>query len=299
MNMEIQELEAFVAVARTGSFTAAGDQLHVSQPAISRRIAVLEQELGAPLLERLPAGVRLSEHGRVFLPHVERTLAAADDARAAIAELDERATGELRLAVVGTLASGEVGDALRRFHGDHPAVDVRLTTARSNEVSALVRSGEATLGLRYFEDPRVEVISIPLRSERLLLVCSPDHRLAEAGRATPRELDAESWVCFPSTPGLAGEPYVRLLEQQLAANRITPASITEIDSLTAQKRLVTANFGVALFQETAIEEELAHGELVRLVSPKVEATIEVVAIHRRNSHLTRAAVTLLDLLRAA
>ncbi len=297
--MELAELATFVSVVRTGSFTATGEQMHVSQPAVSRRIATLEAELGVSLLERLPSGVRVSEQGRVFLPHAERALAAVDDARAAVAELQAEPSGELAVAVVGTLAGGEVGAALSRFHLEHPTVHVRLTTARSNEVSALVRSGEASLGLRYFEDPHPDVASTVVREEALLLACAPNHPLADAGRATPRELGGQPWVCFPSTPGLSGEPYVRLLEEQLAANRITPESITEIDSLTAQKRLVEANFGVALFAETAIEEELRRGTLVRLVSPKVETSIPIVAIQRRSAHPTRAAVRLLELLRAA
>lgn len=296
--MELAELATFVSVVRTGSFTVTGEQLHVSQPAVSRRIAALEAELGVPLLERLSAGVRMSEQGRAFLPHAERALAAADDARAAVEDLQTAPSGELTLAVVGTLAGGEVGAALSRFHLEHPAVEVRLTTALSDGVSAAVRSGEAALGLRYFEDPHPDLASIEVRREPLLLACAPNHPLAASGRAAPRDLQSQPWVCFPSKPGLAGEPYVRLLEEQLAVNRIEPASITEIDSLTAQKRLVEANFGVALFTETAIEEELQRGSLVRLVSPKVETAIPIAAIHRRSAHLTRAATRLMELLSA-
>lgn len=297
--MELAELATFVSVVQTGSFTATGEQMHVSQPAVSRRIAALEGELGVPLLERLPSGVRVTEQGRVFLQHAERALAAVDDARAAVDDLQAEPSGELALAVVGTLAGGEVGAALSRFHLEHPAVDVQLTTARSDEVSALVRSGEAALGLRYFEDPHADIASTLVRDEALLLVCAPHHELAATRRAAPRDLQAQPWVCFPATPGLSGEPYVRLLEEQLAANRIEPDSITEIDSLTAQKRLVEANFGLALFAETAIEDELRRGTLVRLVSPQVETTIPIVAIQRRSAHLTRAAARLLELLRAS
>jgi DNA-binding transcriptional LysR family regulator len=74
--MELNEIEAFVTITRAGGFTRAATVLCISQPAISRRIELLERELGAPLFERLPTGVRLTEAGQVFLPYAQQVLAA-------------------------------------------------------------------------------------------------------------------------------------------------------------------------------------------------------------------------------
>jgi DNA-binding transcriptional LysR family regulator len=74
--MELSELEAFVTISRAGGFTRAAELLHLSQPAISRRIELLERELGAPLFERLPSGIRLTEAGLALLPYAQQVLAA-------------------------------------------------------------------------------------------------------------------------------------------------------------------------------------------------------------------------------
>src|SRR5262245_21107472 len=146
--MDIQQVEAFVAVIRHGGFTPASAALHLSQPAISRRIQLLETELGAVLFHRLPGGARLTEAGDAFRPYAETVLAAARDGAAAVAEL-RGVVGTVSLALVGTLAATSLTARLRRFRESHPAVDLRLRTALSDEVSALVRAGDATLGLRY------------------------------------------------------------------------------------------------------------------------------------------------------
>ena len=72
MDMELSEIEAFVTISRAGGFTRAAGILHLSQPAISRRIELLERELGAPVFERLPGGIRLTQAGESFLPYAQQ-----------------------------------------------------------------------------------------------------------------------------------------------------------------------------------------------------------------------------------
>src|SRR5690349_10068793 len=118
--MELDHVEAFLAIARQGGFTRAAAALHLSQPAISRRIHLLERELGAPLFERLGSGIRLSEAGQAFRPHAEAVLASMRDGRAAVAALRGSEAGVVTLAVVGTLASSSLTGRLRRFRDAHP-----------------------------------------------------------------------------------------------------------------------------------------------------------------------------------
>src|SRR5262250_1418622 len=139
--MELDQVEAFVVIVRRGGFTRAAGALHLSQPAISRRVHLLEQELGAPLFERMRTGVILTDAGRAFLPHAEALLASLRDGIAAVDALRGVTRGAVTLAVVGTLASSTLTACLRRFRDVHPGVDLRLQTALSAEVSALVRRG--------------------------------------------------------------------------------------------------------------------------------------------------------------
>ena len=156
-------MEAFVAIVRRGGFTRASAALHLSQPAISRRVHLLERELGAPLFERIRSGVILTDGGRAFLPHAEALLASMRDGIDAVGALRGAAQGAVTLAVVGTLASTSLTMRLRRFREDYPGIDLRMRTALSREISELVRRGDATLGLRYGAEPDPDLVSTPNR----------------------------------------------------------------------------------------------------------------------------------------
>jgi len=294
--MELDHVEAFLAIVRRGGFTRASASLHLSQPAISRRIDLLESELGAPLFERIRTGVVLTEAGRAFLPHAEAALASLGDGVASVEALRGTDRGAVTLAIVGTLASTTLTTCLRRFREAHPAIDLRLRTALSAEVSALVRRGDATLGLRYEADPDPDVVSSVIHDEPMLPVCSPRHRLARARRLEPSALAGEPWITFPPRRGAVREPYSSAIDQCLAAAGLAAAEVIPIDSLTAQKRMVEAGFGLAVLPASSIDEELRAGTLTVLRALAMTATIPVALIHRRRafqSGATRALIAAL------
>jgi len=313
--MEFIEIQAFVAVAAEGNFTRAAATLHLSQPAVSRRIDLLERELGAPLFDRIPTGARLTEAGEAFLPHAQRALAAARDGAAAVDALLTGDRGMITLAVVGTLASTELTARLVAFRASYPEVRLELRTARSDEVGDLVRRGEVALGLRYFPDPAEAIISTPVSEEALVVVGSSSavvgmsppgavDRLMSVGRldADPREpvdpaaLAGMAWVAFPLDTGSSGEPFARVLERQLAAASLAGSKRIVVDGLTAQKRLIEAGFGLGLLPASAVEEELRLGSLRRLPVPALETTVPVVLLTRRDGYLSPATRRLIAVL---
>ena len=294
--MELDHVEAFVAIVRRGGFTRAASTLHLSQPAISRRLHLLEHELGAPLFERIRSGVVLTDAGRTFLPHAEALLASMRDGIDAVSALRGTDRGAVTLAVVGTLASTTLTDRLRRFREAHPAIDLRLRTALSSEVSALVRRGDATLGLRYDTDPHPDLVSTKIHDEPMVAVCSPRHRLAHVRRVAPTALAGERWITFPPRPGGAHEPYSSVFTRRLSALGLDAAEIILIDSLTAQKRMVEAGFGLALLSASAVDEELRTGTLCALRIPAMRVTIPIVLIHRRRAYQSGATRALTALL---
>lgn len=291
--MDGEGLRTFLAVYRAGGFSQAADILLRSQPAISRRIALLEQDLGAPLFDRVAGGAVLSQAGRVLLPFAERALAAIEDARGAVRALATDDTGPVSLVVVGTLAGANLASALARFRRDHPRVDLTLSTATSAEVSDLVRGGQAHLGLRYHLDPSPDLDARLVAMEPLVVVCAPDHPLAGGGMATLGDLRGERWLAFPDAGG----------RKEIAASHIFAIFLTRgmgeiawtaVDSLTAQKRLAGAGFGLALMPHDAVGDDLASGALGAIAVADLDAAQPVVAVVRRNGFLSRAAMTLLD-----
>jgi DNA-binding transcriptional LysR family regulator len=293
MAMELSEIEAFVTIHRAGGFTRAAELLHLSQPAVSRRIELLERELGVPLFERLPGGIRLTEAGLAFLPYAQQILAAISDGKAAVHALEEEEQGTITLALVGTLASTQLTTHLQAFHERYPHVRLLLRTARSDEVSTMVQQGDAHLGLRYFADPRPEIRSLLAINEPLLVICATHSRFVTGEPTEPAALLGVPWVTFPLGVGASGEPFARLLEQQLLRHELHTAERIVIDSLTAQKRLIEADFGVGLLPASSIEEELHLGTMRVLPIAAMQTSVPVIAIHRRQAYLSRAVRTLL------
>ncbi|MBO0817569.1 MAG: LysR family transcriptional regulator [Actinobacteria bacterium] len=290
--MDVDQVRAFLAITRDGGFARASASLHLSQPAISRRIHLLEHELGAPLFDRLGRRVALTDAGRAFLPHAQALLASLQDGINAVNAVCGADHGAVTLAVVGSLAGGRLMSRLREYRQAHPGVDLRLCTALSPEVSALVLRAEAALGLRYGADPDPGLDCVITGQERLVAVCPPGHPLARGGPDPGAALAGQRWLGFPARPGIPAEPYAAALAQLLAAHGLGTAEIVPIDSLTAQKRMVEAGFGLAVLPETSLAEELRTGTLCAIAAPGLTATIPVTLIRRRSAFHSGAAQAL-------
>jgi DNA-binding transcriptional LysR family regulator len=292
--MDMDQIRTFVAIASGRSFSRASAMLHRSQPAISRRIELMEREFDIPLFERLRGGAILTDAGAAFLPYAESVLAAAEDGAEALRATRQGDVGNVSLALVGTLANPTLTKVLRQFRRRYPKVRLDLRTAISREVGELVQRGGATLGLRYLPDRNPGVVSRTIANERLLVVSSPDHPLANGRRHQPRNLAHERWVAFPTRD--SRETFVQFLERKLLAAGLEDPEIIPIDSLTAQKRLVEAGFGIALLAENGVQDEIRLGTLKVLDIPALRASIPVNVIYRRNGYLNPAALALLSML---
>ncbi|MFI5367640.1 MAG: LysR family transcriptional regulator [Spirochaetia bacterium] len=294
--MERDQVEAFVAVARAHGFSNAGAILHLSQPAVSRRIRLLEQELGVPLFERVHGGALLSPAGKAFEAHAHRILAAVRDAREAVRSIEKQSGGAVTLAMVGSLAGTALTARLVQFRKRHPDIHLLLRTARSTEISTMVRTGEAQVGLRYFPDSDPELVSRVIDQEQLVVVCSPQRDFGKRTRIRPADLRGTPWVTFPL--GSSGEPFAQLLARQLQTADLAPPELIVIDSLTSQKRLIEADFGVGLLPVSGIQEELSIGTLRVLAIPELRAAAPVVLLSKRRGLVSEAARTLLSILAA-
>ena len=295
--MDSEGLVTFLCVYHAGSVSAAAGQLARTQSAISRRLAVLEAQIGSPLFDRVGRRMVMSDAGRHLLPHAERVTAALQDARAAARKVRSSGPDELRIAVVGTLADERLSVALRKLAKGFPRLDLRLSTATSAEVSEQVRSGKVSLGLRYFTDRSSGLSMKVVAKERLVVACAPTHRLAGRRVAQLGELADERWLAFPSKEQ-RGEVLARTILGQFLARGIDTLDWLAVDSLTAQKRLVEAGLGLALLQESAIQEELRQARLavVRVADLRVE--VEIVSVTRPDAYPNAAADAFVSALRA-
>src|SRR5580692_2154909 len=131
---DVDQLHAFVAVARAGRFTRAARRLGTTQPSLSRRVQQLEAQVGTKLVVRTPSGVVLTSAGERFLAHAERALASVDAGRSAIEELSGEPRGAVALGSQPTISAYVLPPVLARFHARHPEVVLRLREATTEQV---------------------------------------------------------------------------------------------------------------------------------------------------------------------
>jgi len=285
--MEISQLEAFIAVAKSGSFSSASELLHLSQPAISRRIALLEHSLKTSLFERIPKGIILSDSGKKFLPYAMRVMSSIKDGVDALKTDDNIETGVINIAIVGTLASTDLSQKLKAFRTKYPQVELNLRTALSNEVSELVLSGEVHLGMRYFPETSADIQSDLLFQEPMVTVCATDSKLVDSSNFKLEQLKSCHFLSFVKSKKKTTNSFYQLTQKQLIKAGFDDVELIPIDSLTAQKRLVEADFGLCILPLSSIDEELKIGTLRIVEHPLLSTSIDIFLIHRKSLHLNK------------
>jgi DNA-binding transcriptional LysR family regulator len=195
-------LRVFVAVARLGSFTAAAPALGYTQSAVSRQISALEDEAGTALFDRLPRGVRLTEPGRRLLTHAQAVLDRLDAARRDLADLQDLATGRLRVAGFATADAALVPQAIAAFRRTYPEVTVTLREGFTPGLLAMVGDGDVDIAVVSF--PRkhhIDGMDLHKLCDDYMYVAFPqDHRLAGARQVRLADLIDEEWIAGSSRP---------------------------------------------------------------------------------------------------
>jgi DNA-binding transcriptional LysR family regulator len=251
MTVSLRQLEYFVAVVDDGSFTTAAARLHVSQPGLSHQIQALERQLGGPLLERLPRGVRLTPAGRTALPHARASLAHAERATSAALRASGLDAGELHVGTLYSISVGVLPAALATWRLAYPDVQVRLVEFRhTNELIAAMEAGQADLAVGPIpETPETPGSSPawdgPVRAigvEEFVLAAAPGTKLPGAGMAVRlADLAARDWVHFTPPSGLAD-----VLDAACAEAGFVPRAAVRTEQAPSALNLARAGLGVTL-----------------------------------------------------
>ena len=285
--MDMEELRTFLVVVRTNSFGAASRELHRTQPAISRRITSLEARYGAPLLERLPSGVKLTAAGRAVLPFAELMVSAVEDSRKACRNALAGSSERIVLAVVGTLVGHELARCLSDWRAHFPGSEIRVVTANSPDVEQQVATGDADIGLRYECCQNAGTAAEPAGIEEVCFVCAPDAPFGHHGPVSTDGFRDHAWITFRS-----GRFSRSNLEKALAGGSRqqphAPIRLLECDSLTAQKALVQAGLGVAAMPLRFVRDDLCAGTLRRFEIDGVTMSMPIYVAIRRGGFTSAA-----------
>ncbi len=193
--MELHQLRYFLAVCETLNFTRAAENCHVSQPALTRAIKKLEEELGGPLFRRERARSHLTELGRLMRPHLERSLAALEAAKNQAEDLQSLDHAPLGLGVMCTIGPNRLVSLMARLQSDIPGLDLSLQEGKLTELTERLLAGDLEVALLASPEELPERLDfIPLYRERFVLAFPPGHRFAERNAVRIRDLHEESYL---------------------------------------------------------------------------------------------------------
>ena len=264
--MNLRQLQYWLAVVETASFTRAAERLHVSQPGLSQQIRALEAELGGRLIERLPRGIRLTAAGKAFLPEARAAVRAAERAENAARGALALRSAELEIATLRSVAVGLLPSAIRRLYEHHPDIVIGLHEYRHRlELEKDVRSGVADVAV----GPAPLELTAHVEHlgwEHFVAVVGARDPLAAQPRERPvplEELRDRRWILFPPAHGLSD-----LIAAACARAGFIPQGAVVTEQVEAAARLAAAGVGVALVPENIVPSEL-DDNVRRLARPVV------------------------------
>lgn len=292
MKINLTDLQAFVGVAELGSFRAAAESVHLSQPALSRRVEKLEEALGVRLFDRTTRRVSMTAVGRDFSRKARALLDELEGALLAIRDVAATQSGEVTVACVPSAVYYYLPDFIRRYHEKNPRIRVRIIDEAANTVLASVICGEADFGVNFIGTQEPELDFQPLMQERFVAACRRDHPLARKKRVSWTELGAYDYMTVSKSSGNR-----LLLDLALAEVAGRPKWFYEVRHVETLLGLVEAGLGVAAVTQLALPGS-ADSVLVGvpLVEPVVTRTLGLIS--RRGRSLPPAAQAFYDLLMA-
>jgi DNA-binding transcriptional LysR family regulator len=290
--MDTQLLKAFQAVAEQASFSGAAESLHLTQPAISKRIASLESQLECRLFDRIGRQIALTEAGRALLPRARQILLAVSDTQRAIINLSGDISGELNVATSHHIGLHRLPRVLRQFTRDHPQVKLAFEFMDSEKAYEAVRHGDVELAIiTLAPEPQreqdKEINSHNLWPDPLQFVVSSDHPIASQSQTSLTDLSR-----IPAILPSLNTYTTQLVKQLFDAKQLQLDFSMATNYLETIKMMVSIGLGWSVLPETIIDQEL------HVITPdKIQLQRQLGCISHRDHTLSNAAKAFLNLLK--
>lgn len=285
-----EHLLTFARVVRTGSLSAAAEELHLTQPAVSHQMKLLTHAAGEPLLVRHRLGVTLTPAGKGLLPHALALVRAVEGAQGYVRELRGLETGVLSVAASSTIAAALLPGVLAAFHAQHPAVTIRVRQGNTREVLDALQGGQVELAL--IEGPPgplgPEMQARAFGEDELVLVAAPDHPLTRT--------DGCDLTALPLVWREHGSGTREVAEQALERAGVQTRTLLELPGTEAVKEAVMGGLGAALLPERRVRREVQAGLLSQVPLSLPGLRRPLIQVTPAPEQLSRAARTFLSLL---
>ncbi|HXE74575.1 MAG TPA: LysR substrate-binding domain-containing protein [Candidatus Xenobia bacterium] len=288
--MDLQELNAFLVVAREKSFSRAADKLYRTQPAVSLAVRRLEDWIGQRLFVRGGRTVRLTDAGEVLRDYAERILNLREETRRAVEELGGLHRGRVSLGVNESSIHALL-PLLARFHRRHPNIHVAVQRTFSRDIPHEVLNYRLDLGVVSYIPTEEKLAAVPIFRDYLTFVVPPGHRLARRRIVDISELGEESFIAH-----IVDSPYRWRVIQLFERHRVPLRMTVELPTIESIKRFVQMGMGVAIVPRMCVRWDVERNLLVEVKIRQLNLPRHLHLIHRRDARFSRAAAALVRLL---
>jgi len=288
--MDTQNLKAFLLVAETGSFSLAAEKLHLTQPAVSKRIALLEEQLGTGLFDRIGRNISLTEAGNALLPHARAVQLELEAARQSVRDLSGAIAGQLRLATSHHIGLHRLPPVLSAFSKAYPAVQIDIDFMDSEQAYELIMQGKVELAIVTLAPVREpSVVTLPVWRDPLDFMVARHHPLAQNSH-----LDLQALAMHPAIlPGLntyTGQIVARLFDRHQLSLQVSMAT----NYLETIRMMASVGLGWTVLPRSMRDETLV---TLQLSAASIERTLGIV--YHRGRSLSRAAGAFIEVVLAA
>jgi DNA-binding transcriptional LysR family regulator len=289
--VNLETLKLYCDVVRLRSFSRGAAVHSVSQSAASQAIQQLETELDVQLLDRSRRPPQPTEEGRGFYEACRTLLQGFDKARADLAAARQRVEGTIRVAAIYSVGLHDLSRHMQPFMAMYPQARVLLECLHPHKVVEAVVNDEADLGILSYPAASRALEVIPLRSEPMLLVTHPSHRLARRRRVGPAELSGEPFVAFDANLAIR-----KTIDRVLKQHNVKVSVVMAFDNVETIKQAIGIAAGVSILPRPTVLKELGIRTLsaVPLTMPGLVRPIGI--IRRRNRRLTPVVARFVELL---
>lgn len=289
--MDTQNLQAFLLVAETGSFSLAAEQLHLTQPAVSKRVALLEERLQRSLFDRIGRNISLTEAGEALLPHAKRIAQELLFAVQSVRDLEGEVGGTLRLATSHHIGLHRLPPILSYYSKAFPQVHIDIDFMDSEQAYDLIAQGKAELAIVTLSPvDEGSMITRPIWRDPLDFMVQREHILADGGQLTLADLSAHPAI-LPGLNTYTGQIIKRLFDQQGMQLQVSMAT----NYLETIRMMASVGLGWTILPRSMADHSL---EKLDVDNAHIERTLG--CVYHRDRSLSRAATAFMDaLLQAA
>lgn len=293
LHFDFVDLRLFVCIAEENSLTKAANRIHISLPAASMRIKKIEQSIGIQLLNRTATGIVLLPSGHTFLHHARQVLAQTELLRSDMQEYAQGIKGHVRILANTTATTEFLPAVLSRFLALRPNVNIDLSEKPSAEIASAVASGATDIGIVADSVSTEGLHCIPYKNDKLVLICSPDHPLAQKTEVAFEEVIDENFITLHEGSAIHGflQDAAKQLNQQIKIR----IQVSGFDSMC---RMVSANVGIGMLPDSAARRYEQHIAIKRVAIQDAWSNRRLVVCVRELSSLPHFTLELIEHLKA-